>query len=169
MMITLRRLIPADAAELLTLQHRLDDETSFMLLEPGERQSGLQQVQDMIQGFERADNSILIGAEADGKLAGYLSLRGGSVKRNRHSAYLVIGILQEFQGIGVGAALFQEMENWAKGAGLIRLELTVMTHNTKALALYAKCGFEIEGTKRKSLRIGEAWVDEYYMSKILAD
>ncbi|SET28503.1 Protein N-acetyltransferase, RimJ/RimL family [Paenibacillus sp. NFR01] len=168
-MITLRRLIPADAAELLTLQHRLDDETSFMLLEPGERQSGLQQVQDMIQGFERADNSILIGAEADGKLAGYLSLRGGSVKRNRHSAYLVIGILQEFQGIGVGAALFQEMENWAKGAGLIRLELTVMTHNTKALALYAKCGFEIEGTKRKSLRIGEAWVDEYYMSKILAD
>lgn len=168
-MITLRRLIPADAAELLALQHRLDEETSFMLLEPGERQSGLQQVQDMIQGFERADNSILIGAEADGKLAGYLSLRGGSVKRNRHSAYLVIGILEEFQGIGVGAALFQEMENWAKGTGLIRLELTVMTHNTKALALYAKCGFEIEGTKRKSLRIGEAWVDEYYMSKILAD
>lgn len=50
--------------------------------------------------------------------------------------------------------------------GIVRLELSVMTHNQAALALYIKNGFEIEGTKRKSLIIDGEWVDEYYMSKI---
>ncbi|MDQ6601040.1 GNAT family N-acetyltransferase [Bacillus salipaludis] len=32
---------------------------------------------------------------------------GGSVKRTKHSAYLVIGILEEYRGQGIGTALFQ--------------------------------------------------------------
>ncbi len=37
MMVTLKVLIPEDAEELLRLQHQLDQETKFMLLEPDER------------------------------------------------------------------------------------------------------------------------------------
>ncbi|MNW62917.1 Aminoglycoside N(6')-acetyltransferase type 1 [compost metagenome] len=137
-----------------------------MLLEPGERQTGIKQAEDMIESFANAENSILLGAEVEGSLAGYLSVRGGSVRRNRHSAYIVIGILKEFQGMGLGSALFKELENWAKETGIIRLELTVMVHNVRALALYTKNGFEIEGTKIKSLMVEGKWVDEYYMSRI---
>jgi RimJ/RimL family protein N-acetyltransferase len=168
MIVTLRELIPEDSAELLQLQHRLDQETSYMLLAPGERQTGLQQVEEMIAGFAGADSSILIGAEADGRLAGYLSVRGGSVSRNRHSAYIVIGILQQYQGMGIGSGLFNEMDRWAKNSGMVRLELTVMKHNERAVALYTKHGFEIEGLKKKSLLVDGEWVDEYYMSKIFA-
>ncbi len=167
MMVTLRKLVPEDAGELLSLQHRLDLESSFMLLEPEERQTGLQQVEEMIEGFVEAETSILIGAEADGRLAGFMSVRGGSVNRNRHTAYIVIGILQQFQGMGIGSGLFRELDTWALGNGIIRLELSVMTHNQRALALYTKNGFEIEGTKRKALKVDGQWVDEYYMSKIL--
>lgn len=168
MIVTLRKLVPGDAAELLHLQHRLDEESSFMLLEPDERQSGLQQVTEMIESFVKAETSILIGAEADGRLVGYLSARGGSVRRNRHSAYIVIGILTEYQGMGIGSGLFREMETWAASVGIVRLELTVMTHNERAVALYTKSGFEIEGIKKKSLKVSGDWVDEYYMSKIFA-
>lgn len=167
MIVTLRKLVPEDAGELLSLQHRLDLESSFMLLEPEERQTGLQQVEEMIEGFVEAETSILIGAEADGRLAGFMSARGGSVNRNRHTAYIVIGILQQFQGMGIGSGLFRELDTWALGIGIGRLELSVMTHNQRALALYTKSGFEIEGTKRKALRVDGQWVDEYYMSKIL--
>ncbi|MHA6528897.1 GNAT family N-acetyltransferase [Paenibacillus sp. BAC0078] len=166
MIVTLRKLVPADAAELLNLQHRLDEESAFMLLEPDERQTGIQQVEEMINCFANAETSILIGAEADGRLAGYLSVRGGSVRRNRHSAYIVIGILEQYQGMGIGSGLFKEMESWAKETGIVRLELTVMIHNKRALALYSKNGFEIEGTKKKSLKVNDEWVDEYYMGRI---
>ncbi|QSF42514.1 MULTISPECIES: GNAT family N-acetyltransferase [Paenibacillus] len=167
MIVTLRKLVPEDAAGLLSLQHALDRESSFMLLEPDERQTGLQQVKEMIESFTASETSILIGAEVNGGLAGYLSVRGGSVRRNKHSAYIVIGILQQYQGMGIGSGLFQEMEAWARSARIVRLELTVMTHNERGIALYKKCGFEIEGMKKKSLNIGGEWVDEYYMSKII--
>lgn len=170
MNITLKELVPGDAAELLSLQHLLDEESSFLLLEPDERQTGLQQVTEMIESFAKAETSILLGAVADGRLAGYLSVRGGSLRRNKHSAYIVIGILADYQGMGIGSGLFREMESWAKaGVGIVRLELTVMTHNDRAVSLYTKRGFEIEGIKKKSLMVSGDWVDEYYMSRILSN
>jgi RimJ/RimL family protein N-acetyltransferase len=40
-----------------------------------------------------------------------------------------------------------------------------MVHNERAIALYKKMGFEIEGTKKRSMRIDGQYVDEYYMAK----
>ena len=97
MIVTLRKLIPEDAEELLLLQHKLDEESTFMLLEPDERKSGLQQVREMIEDFVLAETSVLIGAEADGVLVGFMSLRGGSVRRNRHCAYVVVGISKQYR------------------------------------------------------------------------
>lgn len=168
MNVTLRMLVPEDAAGLLSLQHALDEESSFMLLEPDERKTGQQQVKEMIEDFTRAETSILIGAEVNGELAGYLSAKGGSLRRNKHSAYIVIGVLKQYQGIGIGSGLFKELEAWARTADIVRLELTVMTHNVRGIALYKKSGFEIEGIKKKSLIVGGEGVDEYYMSKIIA-
>ena len=44
-----------------------------------------------------------------------------------------------------------------------------MTHNESAKRLYLSRGFEIEGTKRNSLRIDGEYVDEFYMSKLLSN
>ena len=49
---------------------------------------------------------------------------------------------------------------------LHRLELTVVTENQGAVALYKKQGFEIEGAKQDSLFIGNQFYDKYYMAKI---
>ncbi|MBT2697229.1 GNAT family N-acetyltransferase [Bacillus sp. ISL-40] len=92
---------------------------------------------------------------------------GGSVKRTKHSAYLVIGILEEYIGQGIGTALFQCLEEWAINHNISRLELTVVTQNDSGVALYKKSGFEIEGTKRNSLMIDGTPFNEYYMSKLL--
>ncbi|AIQ52969.1 GNAT family N-acetyltransferase [Paenibacillus sp. FSL R7-0331] len=168
MSIVYRELVPEDAGSLLSLQHSLDEETAFMLLEPDERQTNVQQVREMIEAAGKSANSVLICAEVAGELAGYISLQGKGLKRIRHSAYIVIGIRKAFQGLGIGSGLFREMENRARAKGLVRLELTVMAHNERGIALYKKCGFEVEGLKKKSLYIDGEWIDEYYMGKILA-
>ena len=92
---------------------------------------------------------------------------GGNAKRNKHSVYLVIGILAQYRGLGIGTKLFEQLEKWAKEQNIHRLELTVVTRNEAGLRLYKKMGFEIEGTKRHSLYIDGKFVDEYYMSKLL--
>lgn len=167
--VVIRELAVEDALKLTALREQLDRETSFMLMEPGERQITLKQVEEMLDSYAGSDNSLLIGAEAEGRLAGYLSVQGGKVRRNRHSAHIVVGILQEAQGIGIGNVFFERMDTWAAAQGIVRLELTVMAHNERALRLYQKSGFEIEGTKRKSLRVDGKWVDEYYMGKLLPE
>jgi RimJ/RimL family protein N-acetyltransferase len=43
-----------------------------------------------------------------------------------------------------------------------------MTHNTRVIRLYKRLGFAIEGTKRHTLLVNGADVDEYYMAKLLA-
>ncbi|WP_342746169.1 GNAT family protein [Paenibacillus donghaensis] len=167
--VVIRELTVEDAPKLTALREQLDRETSFMLMEPGERQVTLKQVEDMLDSYDGSDNSLMIGAEAEGRLTGYLSVQGGKARRNRHSAHIVVGILQEAQGIGIGSAFFERMDTWAVAQGIVRLELTVMAHNERALRLYQKSGFEIEGTKRKSLRVDGRWVDEYYMGKLLPE
>lgn len=94
-------------------------------------------------------------------------MRTEDLQKNKHSTYLVIGILEEFTGKGIGKDLFNELETWASLNSIHRLELTVMKHNERAVSLYKKMGFEIEGVKRNSLLVNNIYVDEYYMSKLL--
>jgi RimJ/RimL family protein N-acetyltransferase len=116
---------------------------------------------------QQSNSTIFVAEQEKGKLVGYLIAIGGSVKRTKHSAYLVIGILEEYRGRGIGTKLFQRLEEWAINAKISRLELTVVTQNEAGITLYKKSGFEIEGIKRKSLMINDEFYNEYFMSKLL--
>ena len=163
----IRTIRKSDAEQFLYLSKQLDEETQFMLLEPGERNTSLEELRDQIHNLLRQENQTIFVAEQDNQLVGYLEAKGGTFKRSRHSAYLVIGILQAFAGQGIGTQLFQRMEEWAKQIHIHRLELTVMTHNTAGIAWYKKQGFAIEGTRRHSLLINGQFVDEFFMAKLL--
>ncbi len=156
-----------DTEQLLKLRLQLDNETQFMLFEPGERNIDLDEQRRQLENVLSQEKQMVFVAEDNGKLVGYLGAIGGTVQRTRHSVEIVIGILQDFTGQGIGTQLFTAIEQWARQQHLHRLELTVMTHNTAAIALYKKQGFEVEGTRRHACVINGQYVDEYYMSKLL--
>ena len=68
---------PNDAVALMKLKQRLDEETSFMLLEPGERDTSTQTLARHLEDVSRSDNSVVIVADQHGDLAGYVELAGG--------------------------------------------------------------------------------------------
>jgi len=156
-----------DAEQFLNLCKQLDTETQFMLLEPGERTTTIEEQRAQIDLLLRHENHTILVAEQDNELVGYLEASGGMFHRNTHSAHIVIGILQAFKGQGIGTLLFQKLEEWAKQRHIHRLELTVMAHNTRGIALYKKQGFVTEGTRRDALLLDGHFIDEYYMSKLL--
>ncbi|WP_409253823.1 N-acetyltransferase family protein [Bacillus sp. SCS-153A] len=156
-----------DTENLVTLMKSVEASSQFMMMGEGERKTSPQQLRVQIEKIKEAGNSTIIVAEKDGQLTGYLFAIGGNVKRTRHSAYIAIGISEYHRGKGIGKALFEKVEEWASNNGIIRLELTVVTQNVAGVALYKKRGFEIEGTKRKSIGIDGEFFDEYYMSKLL--
>lgn len=156
-----------DAEKFTMLMREVEANSDFMLMEPGERLTTPLQQEKALQRITQNSNSTIFVAEEENKLLGYLIVIGGDVKRKKHSAYVVIGILKAYRGKGVGTALFQNLDSWARNHKIMRLELTTVTQNQAGVALYRKSGFEIEGTKRKSLIIDEKPYDEYYMAKLL--
>lgn len=163
----IRTIRPNDAEQFLSLCKKLDDETQFMMLEPGERTTTVEEQRNHIERLLARENSTIIVVEQEGQLVGYLGAFGGEFKRSKHSVYIVIGILQAFTGRGIGSQLFTALEEWAHENLIHRLELTVMNHNEKGVALYRKSGFEVEGTKKHALLVNGQYVDEYYMAKLL--
>ncbi|HYF76234.1 MAG TPA: GNAT family N-acetyltransferase [Symbiobacteriaceae bacterium] len=164
-MVVVRRATAADAEGWLALGHLLDRETSFMLLEPGERVATVAEVRAML-GCPLED-AFYVVAEADGGLVGLLGAERGEYRRERHKADLFLGVCQGYAGQGIGRRLLEAAEGWAREVGLHRLELTVMAHNARAVALYKRMGFEVEGVARHSLCVDGAWVDEIDMGKLL--
>ncbi|WP_099355654.1 GNAT family N-acetyltransferase [Fredinandcohnia onubensis] len=162
-----RQITISDAENLGYLTQQVEMTSEFMLWEAGERKANTDQQRKMIERICSEDNSTILVAEEKGQLIGYIMAIGGNARRNKHSVYIVVGILKDFRGKGVGVNLFEELEKWALTHKIHRLELTVVTRNVAGLALYQKMGFEIEGTKRDSLLIDGDFVDEYYMSKLL--
>lgn len=166
-MITIRLATPDDAAAFLALRQQVDLETKFMMLEPGERQTTVEQERERLAAIDKSDNQQTFLAEDNGQLVGWLWASGGSYRRNHHNVHIVIGIRAAFTNQGIGTRLFQACEEWAKQRSLHRLELTVMTHNLPGIALYKKMGFAIEGTARDALLVDGNYVDLYTMSKLL--
>lgn len=86
----------------------------------------------------------------------------GVALRRRHVMGLGIAVRPDAQGQGVGLALMRALCHWADRWGqVLRLELTVFADNTRAIALYQRCGFVQEG-----LHIGYALRDGHYVDTV---
>ena len=110
---------------------------------------------------------LMLVAERDGAVVGTAGLHpaGASVRR-RHALMLGMSVASDAQGQGVGSALMGALcdyaDNWV---GVLRLELSVYTDNARAIGLYKKFGFAIEGTLRGyALRDGQ-YTDTYDMAR----
>ena len=164
----IKKLSGSDSSDLLNLLLKLDTETKFMMLEPGERSASLEDTQNRLTDIDESQSAFL-GAYDSENLVGYTCFWRGEANRIKHSAYIVMGVLSSHTGQGIGKSLINEIEKWAKKYNVTRLELTVMVHNTNAIKLYEKMGFIKEGVKKNSLFIDGNYVDEYYMGKILCE
>ena len=64
----LRAITPNDAEQFLRLCRRLDEETQFMMLEPGERVTTIEEQRNHIETVLSKENQIIIVVEHDGQL-----------------------------------------------------------------------------------------------------
>lgn len=164
-MIQYRNLQVEEAETFWKLMNQMDQETKYMLYEPNEREKNIPLLTNLIQNAN--ENGFLKVVEIDNTLVGYISAQREVLIRSKHCAYIVIGILKNYHNQKIGSTLFELLIDWAKTNNIKRLELNVLCENEKAVHLYKKYGFEIEGIRRNSTLLDGEYKDEYYMAKIL--
>ena len=95
-------------------------------------------------------NEIEVIALMEGKIVGTAGI----------DAVGAVNILKEYWGLGVGRALMEACIQCAREAGYAQLELSVVTENTRAIALYQKAGFVEFGRNPKGFRSRTAGFQE---------
>jgi RimJ/RimL family protein N-acetyltransferase len=101
------------------------------------------------------DDVVVLVAEVGGEPVGQLGLQ-----LTRYGvADLGMLVAAGWRGRGVGTALLAEAVDRARKAGAHKLALQVWPHNTAAIALYERFGFQREGYLRRHYRrrSGELW------------
>lgn len=161
---SIRRADESDAAAIIELRRALLVETSFMLWEPGEFPESVDDEAKRIGRLNGRDNCLMVLAEEDGCPIGTLTAYGGETRRIRHRATLAVGVAREHWGKGVATAMLEYALNWAREQRLRRIELTVHTSNQRAIDVYKRCGFQVEGVRQSSLLVDGNYVDEYLMA-----
>tara|TARA_B100001989_G_C24544059_1_gene469519 strand:- start:2475 stop:2981 length:507 start_codon:yes stop_codon:yes gene_type:complete len=162
--------IPAtsdDAPKLSKLMRKLESENSFMMYEASEipREELLRE--RLTASAKTAKETFLLAVSDHGDLYGYVLVFSGHLSRNSGVGTLALGVTEIAQGCGVGSELMAEAIAWSKYHNLYRLQLQVQTNNTKALRLYQKCGFQIEGILRRCALVNDEYVDKYQMALLL--
>ncbi|MCF7362092.1 GNAT family N-acetyltransferase [Vibrio diazotrophicus] len=114
------------------------------------------------------DNVFVYVALVDGEIVGNLGFEVCTSPRRRHVASLGMGVKDDVQGRGVGSALLATVidlaDNWLN---LKRIELTVYSDNDRAINLYKKFGFAVEGESKAYAFRNGGYVSAYHMARVL--
>lgn len=154
-----------DAEKMLDMLDKLDNETKYMMFEPGEIKGNIENIKAKLNSNPEEQITLIID---DGKnIGGFLSAQRGNFNRIKHTAYIVIGLLKDYRGKQLGTKMFKLLDKWALENNITRLELTVVSVNIPAIKLYEKMGFVKEGIRKNAMKVDNIYVDELYMARIL--
>jgi RimJ/RimL family protein N-acetyltransferase len=110
----------------------------------------------------------MLVVETEGEIIGEISVRGGQRAANRHVVGLGIDVRKEWRDQGLGTALMRRAMEWARATGIVRrIELEVFVHNTRALHVYEKLGFKVEGRKEQAYYRDGQYIDAFMMALLL--
>lgn len=154
---------PADAEGLAKLGHAVGSEPEGWLVST----NGWRDASDerrYLRAIRRYPNAAVYVAEEAGVIVGRLSIARDQHPASRHVADLGLMVAADHRRRGVGTALLEAAVEWARQAGVRKLELHVFPWNKAAIALYDRFGFVREGYRRGHYRRGEEYVDAILMA-----
>ncbi len=128
-------------------------ETDFLLSNPDEVTMTAEDEAKFLKTKDESDKEVEIFAVLDGKIVATAGTNIiGTHRKVSHRAGFGISVERKYWGLGIGKALTAACIECAKTAGFEQLELTVVSDNDRAVALYKHLGFEEIGRNPKGFK-----------------
>lgn len=151
----IRSAMEKDAKDLSELRLQIDGETENLDREEGEAfidESGFKQI---IKNDTESIHNLFLVVEVNNRIVGFSRCEGFKLKRLAHKVEFGVCVLKEFWGYRIGKNLLIESIRWADSNGIKKISLAVLETNHKAIKLYEKLGFEVEGILKKDKRLSD--------------
>lgn len=160
---TIRPAKPGDAVGLAALGEAVGAEREgWLITTTGWRSIGDER--RYLKALRSYAHAAVFVAEADGEIVARLSIARDPHPASYHVADLGLMVAASHRRRGVGWALLEAAVEWARGAGVTKLELHVFPHNKPAIAMYERFGFVREGYRKAHYRRGPEFVDAILMA-----
>ena len=143
---------PGDAEALVALGRAVGSEPGGWLLTTSDWRSAGDERRYLKAIRRFPDAAVYVAETDDGELVGRLSLSRDQHPSSAHVADLGLMVAAGWRRQGIGRALLEAAVEWARGAGVRKLELHVFPHNEAAIKLYEQFGFEREGYRKQHYR-----------------
>ncbi|ULO08891.1 GNAT family N-acetyltransferase [Paenibacillus sp. 19GGS1-52] len=161
---TIRSALAKDAQVLSEIRLLMDGETENLDREKGEGYIDISGFEQLIKADTENNRNLFLVAELNDEIVGFSRCAGNLLKRSSHKVEFGVCVLKEYWGNGIGKNLLKESIAWADGSGVTKITLNVLETNDKAIELYKKSGFEIEGVLRKDKLLADG---KYYNTIIM--
>jgi putative acetyltransferase len=160
---------PGDAEALVRLAEAVSAEPEGWLISTDGEWRTVGDERRYLKAVRRYPHAAVYVAEreADGAIIGRLSLARDTHPASAHVADLGLMVAAGARRQGVGRALLEAAVEWARGAGIRKLELHVFPWNEPAIQLYEGFGFEREGYRKGHYRRADESVDAILMAYAL--
>ena len=159
---------PGDAPALVALAERVGAEPEGWLISES-RWRSVAEERRYLRAVRRHPDTAVFVAETEEGIVGRLSVGRDPHPASRHVADLGLMVGAGHRRRGVGRALLEQAVEWARPAGVRKLELHVFPHNEPAIRLYEQFGFVREGLRRGHYRRGGGYVDAILMAYAVPD
>ncbi|MBK1809802.1 GNAT family N-acetyltransferase [Clostridium sp. YIM B02505] len=166
--ISIREAIKEDAKTIIDFYNIVGGETAFLSFGKNEFIRELKDYENYLEGVHKEENSIIFLATIEDKIVGIASINSNQKARTKHVGILGIVVAKEFCGLGLGNKMIEYLIQWAKANKITKkISLVTREDNIKAIKLYKKFGFEVEGVLKADNYINGVYYNTLMMSLMM--
>ena len=121
--------------------------------------------EDVLLRHNDVEKRVFFVATVHGDVIGWIHINAPTVEKLAHTAELTVGVVESYQGRGIGTRLLERGVEWAVENGFEKLYNSVPSSNEGAIEFLERHGWEAEAVRENHYKLDDEYVDEVMLSK----